>query len=127
MKANVTYFRAVDLDKVSFKNEEDRLAYMQVDGLVYLPSYPKIIDLPEQVGVESGIVEATYMSLEEFVSSPPPPLSKYAGKGINALLAKIQEDFYIQDYSAAYRLCYSLFSNHIAIAEIYIIDPMSIC
>ena len=126
MKAQVTYIRAVDLDKVSFRNEEDKWAYTQVDGLVYLPRYPKIIELPKQVGVESGIVEATYMAIDEFVSSPPPQLAGYAGKGINALLVKLYEDFYIQDYSAAYRLCFSLFEHHIAVAEIYIIDPMNI-
>ena len=124
MKANVTYFRAIDLDRVFFGSEEDKWAYTQVDGLVYLPRYPKIIDIPEQVGVVSGIVEATYVSIDEFVSSPPPQLAEYAGKGIKALIAKMERDFYIAE--PAYLLCYSLFEYHIAIAEVFILDPMYI-
>ena len=120
MKANVTYFRAIDLDRVFFGSEEDKWAYTQVDGLVYLPRYPKIVTLPE--GVVGGIVEAKYLSIEEFISSPPQPLSEYAGRGVNAMLAKMERDFYLES-SAAYRLVYSLFESHIAFATIYIPDP----
>ena len=64
---------------------------------------------------------ATYLSLDEFISSPPPPLSEYAGRGVNALLAKMERDYY-QEVSAAYRLVYSLFERHIVLATIYIAD-----
>mgnify|MGYP005854499557 CR=1 FL=1 len=122
MKAQVTYFRASDLDKV-FSNEEDRLAYTHVDGLVYLPRYPKIVTLPQ--GVVGGVVEATYMSIDKFISSPIPQLSEYAGRGINAFIAKMERDFY-QEFSPKYRLVYSLFESHIAIATIYISNPFHI-
>ena len=125
MKAQVTYIMATSLDRVFFDNEEDRLAYLHVEGLVYLPRYPKVITLPKQEGVISGIVEAKYLSIEEFISSPPQFLSEYAGRGVNAMLAKMERDFYLES-SAAYRMVYSLFESHIAIACIFVTDPLYI-
>ena len=118
MKAEVTYFRTQYFDEV-FSNEEDRLAYTQVDGLVYLPRYPKIIDLP--VWAVGGVVEATYMSIDEFVSAPP-FVKKYVWSTLKTILMNIDVMFYWDEFPT-YRPVYSRFENHIVVAKIFIPNP----